>query len=308
MKKNIGKAPSIQFYYKDFLADMTSYGPELIGAWILILIKIWHESDDGGITDTLEGFSRICHTNSEKMSEILLKFSQKNIANVTFHNGDVTGEITVVNRRWKGELKLRNDNRLRQNKHRKEKENNNGVTQMSQKNNAPSSSSSSSSSSINKNIYKKETHVTQENDMEYYDKTEQVPKPVNGELGKLMEIWAESINRDISQIPAKHRDGLDEWLPRGMEWCIAAIDWNKTQSPKYHTPASAFWNYAQHCRDAPKEKTKPEPKKETWAEFYERKLVKLMDDSGFNREEAKKSLDAVFKKYGMGPKAESSVV
>jgi uncharacterized protein YdaU (DUF1376 family) len=302
MKKNIGKAPSIQFYYKDFLADMTSYGPELIGAWILILIKIWHESDDGGITDNLEGFSRICHTNSEKMSEILLKFSQKNIANVTFHNGDVTGEITVVNRRWKGELKLREDNRLRQNKHRRKdgKFGNSNANVTGDVTAKLHHSSSSSSSSINKKIYIKENPVTLENNMEYYNHTEQVPKPVNGELGKLMEVWAESINRDISQIPAKHRDGLDEWLPRGMDWCIAAIDWNKTQSPKHHTPASAFWNYAQHCRESPKEKTKP--KEETPAERYERYLVKTMNDTGHGREVAKKILDAELRKYGMLPK------
>jgi uncharacterized protein YdaU (DUF1376 family) len=145
VKKNTGKAPSIQFYYKDFLADMQEHSPEIVGAWMLILIKIWHEKMDGEITKTIEQFAKIMHTSVEKANEFIDYFSCENIADVTrSHN-----KITVVNRRTKRDAKLLEQNRLRQQRHRGNAKSNADVTP---KKVNPSSSSSTSIKNISTNV------------------------------------------------------------------------------------------------------------------------------------------------------------
>ena len=114
MKKNSGKAPSIQFYYKDFMAEMEEHGPEHVGAWTLVLCKIWHENNKGSLTRTLPQFARIMHTSTTRANQFITYFSTENIATVTVCNG----KITVVNRRAKRDANLKELNRLRQERHR----------------------------------------------------------------------------------------------------------------------------------------------------------------------------------------------
>lgn len=139
MKKNSGKAPSVQLYYKDLLADMVGHDPEIVGAWMLTLIKIWHEKNHGQITKTIDELAKIMQTTTDKARYFVSYFSQKNIADVTEHNG----EITIVNRRTKRDAKLREQNNLRQKRYKGKIANNAEVT--AEKHRASSSSSSSSS-------------------------------------------------------------------------------------------------------------------------------------------------------------------
>lgn len=147
MKKNTGKAPSIQFYYKDFLADMAEHDPDIIGAWVLVLIKIWHLNEGGSVTKTLSQFSKIMNTDQVGARRFIDYFKSENIANVTEDNN----KITIVNRRSKRDCKLREANRLRQQKHRDNTQSNTVVTP--EKVN-PSSSTSSSSSVSTSNTEK----------------------------------------------------------------------------------------------------------------------------------------------------------
>ncbi|HEG43274.1 MAG TPA: hypothetical protein ENH94_04410 [Phycisphaerales bacterium] len=153
-KKNTGKAPSVQFYYKDFLADMSEYEPEIIGAWMLVLIKIWHTKDAGQITKTLAQFSLIMQTTIDKAKMFLDYFSTEKIADVT----ELNGKITVINRRAKRDATLAEQNRLRQKAFRNKGNNNAKVTEP--KGNPSSSSSSSSSTSIRKEKNKKKKKTT----------------------------------------------------------------------------------------------------------------------------------------------------
>jgi len=142
-KKNTGKAPSIQLYYKDLVADMRGHGPEIFGAWMQILCQIWHENTNGKITKTLKQLSLIIQTSEAETQKLIDYISSQNIADITQYNGN----ITIINRRHKRECKLREQNRLRQEKYRNKDviyECNIDVTEDLH----PSSSSSSISSSI----------------------------------------------------------------------------------------------------------------------------------------------------------------
>jgi len=141
MKKNTGKAPSIQFYYKDFLADMAEHDPDIIGAWMLVLIKIWHTNNGGSVTKTLSQFAKIMNTDQAGARRFVNYFKDEKIANVTEDNE----RITIVNRRTERDAKLRKDNRLRQKKFRGNTESNAPVTD---KKGNPSNSNSNSSSDI----------------------------------------------------------------------------------------------------------------------------------------------------------------
>jgi len=148
--KNAGKAPTVQFYFKDFMAKMAEHPPKIVGAWMLLLCKIWHERDGGSITKTLSQYALIMHTDEENAERYLNYFAAEDIATVTPHNG----QITVVNRRTERDAKLLQQNRLRQKKYRgsiRNAENNADVTR--QNPNPSSSTSSSTSSSSSNNIY-----------------------------------------------------------------------------------------------------------------------------------------------------------
>ena len=142
-------------------------------------------------------------------------------------------------------------------------------------------------------------------ELESYNSLSEVPPSAGGnsELIALRNSWAESLgilDENINSV-----DGgvlADRLSKKGLEWCLAAVEKNKLSEPKEKamTAKQAFFFYDKHCRESPKEKTKP--KEETPAERYERYLVKTMNDTGHGREVAKKILDAELRKYGMLPK------
>lgn len=140
-KKNTGKAPSVQFYIKDWLADMRGHGPEIVGAWALVFFQILHENKQGSITGDIKHFALLMHTNEGKAQEFIDYFAAKDIANVVTRKG----RITVTNRRAKRDAKLKRQNRLRQQRFRDKRKGNGDVAPVYPN---PSSSSSSSTSVI----------------------------------------------------------------------------------------------------------------------------------------------------------------
>ena len=112
-KKNTGKAPSVQFYYKDFLADMNDHPVEIVGAWMLILIKIWHANSNGEITRSVTQWALLLHVTESRALEYLDYINKEDIGDVIYVTDD-NSQITVVNRRTKRDANLRESNRLRQ--------------------------------------------------------------------------------------------------------------------------------------------------------------------------------------------------
>jgi hypothetical protein len=141
-KKNTGKAPSVQFYYKDFLADLHDHPVDVVGAWMLVLIKIWHEKSNGEVTRSVTQFALTMHVTEDRALEYLRYFDDEGIADVTGVT-DRNGKITVVNRRAKRDAKLLEQNRLRQQQYRDKHSDNDDVAP--EKGN-PSTSTSISSS------------------------------------------------------------------------------------------------------------------------------------------------------------------
>ncbi len=120
---------------------MSEHELDIVGAWLLVLIKIWHTKTNGSITKTLTQYAKIMNTDQTNAQRILNYFGSENIADVTDRNG----RITVVNRRTKRDANLLEQNRIRQQRYRASQENNADV--VPPKVNPSSSSSSSSSSS-----------------------------------------------------------------------------------------------------------------------------------------------------------------
>lgn len=113
-KKNTGGRPAEMFYYKDFLADMQEHPTEIVGAWILLLIKIWHSKSNGSVTRDIFQLSRIMNTTVEEAERYIGYIDSEGIADVSRANGD----ITVACRRCQRDSKLMEQNRLRQTKYR----------------------------------------------------------------------------------------------------------------------------------------------------------------------------------------------
>lgn len=144
-KKNTGKAPSVQFYYKDFLADLLEHPVEIVGAWFLILTKIWHAKSNGEITRSLTQFALIMHVTESRAKEFLDYIKLEDIGDVTYVTDD-NAQITVVNRRTKRDSKLLEQNRLRQQAYREKQESNGGVA--GEKGNPSTSTSNSTPTSL----------------------------------------------------------------------------------------------------------------------------------------------------------------
>ena len=143
MAKNTGKAPSIQFYPKDWMFDMDAHPLEIEGAWIRICCKLWHGCKAGKLTRTAEQWARILGVVQEKARVIFAYLQANEIAEVTYSND----KITIGSRRVMRDAKLREANRLRQERHKERQRGNGKVTP--EKPNPSSSTSSSTSSSIN---------------------------------------------------------------------------------------------------------------------------------------------------------------
>ncbi len=121
------------FYYKDFLADMQDHPTEIVGAWILLLINIWHKKSNGNVTRDIFTLSRIMNANISDAERYIDYIDSEGIADVSRHNG----EITIVCRRVKRDSKLLEQNRLRQQRYRDREPGNEEVTREKRGNNAP---------------------------------------------------------------------------------------------------------------------------------------------------------------------------
>jgi hypothetical protein len=115
MVKNQGtKKFVVQFYHKDFMADLQEHPCEIAGAWIKILCKIWLDTE-GTLIRSLTQYSILLGKSPEETRTILKYIHAEEI-------GDVSGgdeRISVTSRRWERECKKKAGSRARQAEHRK---------------------------------------------------------------------------------------------------------------------------------------------------------------------------------------------
>lgn len=131
--KNSGKAPSIQLYYKDLYSDIVEHPNDMVGAWIKILCKIWHENRNGKVTLNITQLSRIIGENEAKTQQVIKYLEINGIADIKHEepcNVTDNASVTITNRRAERDSKLREQNKLRQERFRRKHANNAPVTPM----------------------------------------------------------------------------------------------------------------------------------------------------------------------------------
>lgn len=153
----MGKNPAYQFYPMDWIRDMSGHPLEIQGAWKRILCFLHYEPERGKAQKTVGEWAGILGVTTRKTMSILTYLYDRQIADVTFCNANVTlrnKNVTVVSRRMHKEWKEKQSTKLRVKRHRMKRECNADVT-------VPSSSSSSSSK------YKDKEKAIAESDVDY---------------------------------------------------------------------------------------------------------------------------------------------
>jgi hypothetical protein len=135
------KAPAFQFYVKDWLSDtqlrLTALSTR--GIWIDLLCFMWEAPERGKIETTIENLMRMVGANNGEMEQFIkdanelgfcdiLESNAKRNAKCNANVTDCHKKITVYNRRMFRTEKQKEDNRLRQQRHRVKRKSNAKVT------------------------------------------------------------------------------------------------------------------------------------------------------------------------------------
>lgn len=122
-----GKAPAFQFYVKDWLSDvelkMASYTSK--GIWIDILCYMWTSKIRGEISGSAEKIRQMVGCDRDEIIQFIDDVREFRFC---YEVTDDNGKITLRNRRMYGEEKAKQDNKLRQQKHRDKQKSNKKVT------------------------------------------------------------------------------------------------------------------------------------------------------------------------------------
>ncbi|GAG22850.1 unnamed protein product, partial [marine sediment metagenome] len=80
MKKNTGKAPSIQFYMKDWMADVEDHPLDIEGAWLRVCNRIWYKHRDAGrITKTSGEWASVWGVTETESARIIAYIKTKRL-------------------------------------------------------------------------------------------------------------------------------------------------------------------------------------------------------------------------------------
>ncbi len=110
----MAKPPAIQFYVRDWTTDCNGLSVAAKGAWIQMICQLHLATKRGELTKTPGAWARICGCTAEELDVILQELNDEETARVTFCNG----RVTVVSRRFERERKQREQEALRQRRHR----------------------------------------------------------------------------------------------------------------------------------------------------------------------------------------------
>ena len=185
----MGKNPAFQFYPMDWVRDLGEQELEVIGAWIMIVCKLWWSKTRGKETLSLDRWAKYLRVDNGKAQELIDTIGDENIGCVTVANK----KITIENRRMYAEFKEKELNRLRQKKYRETHSAprpNGKVTPLS---------SSSLSSSSSETISGKPEKVEKRGDAEYKYKFDKImdtflplsylyKTPTGGECGQILKL------------------------------------------------------------------------------------------------------------------------
>ena len=133
----MGKAPAFQFYVKDWLCDpqLRQSSAKTRGMWIDFLCYMWEAPSRGELTGTKESLGKMIGAMNGEMDSFLADAMTYAFCDISVTDN---GIVQIRNRRMWREEKDRNNNKIRQQRHREKMACNADIT-------PPSSSSSSSS-------------------------------------------------------------------------------------------------------------------------------------------------------------------
>lgn len=194
----MSKAPAFQFYPADWLTDveLQSASATSRGIWINALCLMWESKTRGQLTGRTSSLARILNCTIDEFEAFVgevknLKFAEASVtcnADVRFCNS----EVTLTNRRMFNEEKVRQQTRLRVQKHRSNTSCNGEVTH-----------ASSSSSSCTKVHLEKESPLTPQG--ENGDKKQDSIPPQKRGITKRVHICPD-------YVPAPWKQIFQEWL------------------------------------------------------------------------------------------------
>lgn len=138
----MGKAPADQFYWGDWMNDTALQSASTVsrGVWINMLCRMWFAPIRGELKGTREALARLCNANETEM--ITLENDVKTHDFAEMITDDVTGMITLRNRRMYRKALDNKNTYIRLKRHRQKKRDNandNGTCNANET--APSSSS-----------------------------------------------------------------------------------------------------------------------------------------------------------------------
>lgn len=163
------KAPSIQFYVRDWLCDPELRSASLLsrGAWIDCLCFMWENSQRGELTRTPIKFARLISGSLDEALHFLNELYEYEFGDIETEDDiefpltleNCNAKVTIRNRRMYADYKDKQNTRLRVRKHREKK----NKPPKKQKCNTDVTLTSSTSSSITttkkKNIKKKKNFI-----------------------------------------------------------------------------------------------------------------------------------------------------
>jgi hypothetical protein len=138
-EKGIERRVSVPVYSKDILSEygLITASLEIRGAWAWCLFTMW-ENGRYSVHGTFDEMGRLWGCSPDEASRIAAEIGERNIADVTISNG----QVTLVSRRLKRQEKEREQAAKRQ----RDKRNRDRNAPVTEEKGVPSSSSSSSSS------------------------------------------------------------------------------------------------------------------------------------------------------------------
>lgn len=115
----MGKLPWMKFFPSNYLADTRGLSPSAKGIWMDLICFLWESDPRGQITDSVQGFMRMCGSTKEEIEGAFGEFMSRRVCQI---QRDGHGRVTVISRRISREEKERENARIRKQRER-QKEN-----------------------------------------------------------------------------------------------------------------------------------------------------------------------------------------
>ncbi len=237
----MGKNPADQFYWQDFYRDLHEHPLEIVGAWILILCKLWYEPERGKGIKTLDEWAKILGKTNKKSLQILSKIQTKNIGNVSpklekcIKNMPKNVLIEVVSRRMVEREKQRKYDSIR----------NKDYYQRTKNNPNFSGNSADENKIIQQEIPDSSSYLLTSNIKKQLPTYQQpVDKPVDNSQTETQDEYAEHIDKLRDKLGLQYwrtgRDNVHAWImyqvkrnikAKAILYCLMRVDEERPDHP-----------------------------------------------------------------------------